>query len=193
MSENYYIGFDLGTSGLRGLLVSADGTAIASHQVSYTSEHPHRGWSEQDPAHWVNACDEVVQNLRQQASDVWADVAGIGVSGHMHGAVLLDGAGDVVRPCILWNDTRSHTQAAILDATDQVRELSGNIVFPGFTAPKLMWVAENEPEVFAIVAKVLLPAAYLNFWLTGDLVSDGCYPCGDGLFELVGFDHRAIT
>ena len=172
MSENYYIGFDLGTSGLRGLLVSADGTAIASHQVSYTSEHPHRGWSEQDPAHWVNACDEVVQNLRQQASDVWADVAGIGVSGHMHGAVLLDGAGDVVRPCILWNDTRSHTQAAILDATDQVRELSGNIVFPGFTAPKLMWVAENEPEVFAIVAKVLLPAAYLNFWLTGDFVAD---------------------
>lgn len=172
MTEKCYIGFDLGTSGLRGLLVSDSGAPIASHEVSYASQHPHRGWSEQDPAQWVAACREVVDQLRADAPDAWARVAGIGVSGHMHGAVLLDDTGTVVRPCILWNDTRSHDEAAILDAVDDVRALSGNIVFPGFTAPKLMWVAKNEPENFAKTAKVLLPAAYLNFYLTGQYVAD---------------------
>ena len=172
MAQKYYIGFDLGTSGLRGLLVSDDGTAVASHQVAYTSDHPDRGYSEQDPAHWVSACQTIARHLRDAAPDAWARLAGVGVSGHMHGAVLLDDAGQVIRPCILWNDTRSHAQAAVLDATDQVRALSGNIVFPGFTAPKLLWVAENEPAHFAKIAKVVLPAAYLNYWLTGDYVAD---------------------
>ncbi len=172
MNKNTYLGFDLGTSGLRGLLVAADDTLIASHEVSYPGEHPHSGWSEQDPAHWTAACSDVVAALRAEAPEAWANVAGIGVSGHMHGAVLLDSNGDVIRPCILWNDTRSHVEAANLDATAQVRELSGNIVFPGFTAPKLMWVAQHEPDHFARVAKVVLPAAYLNFWLTGDHVAD---------------------
>ena len=172
MTEKCYIGFDLGTSGLRGLLVSDSGAAIASYEVSYPSQHPHRGWSEQDPAQWIAACRKVADQLRADAPDAWARVAGIGVSGHMHGAVLLDEKGTVVRPCILWNDTRSHDEAALLDAADDVRALSGNIVFPGFTAPKLMWVAKNEPENFARTAKVLLPAAYLNFYLTGQYVAD---------------------
>lgn len=172
MTKTYYIGFDLGTSGLRGLLIDDDGTPVASHEVSYPSEHPNRGWSEQDPAHWIDACGTIVRHLRDQVPDAWRHVAGIGVSGHMHGAVLLDGSGAVIRPCILWNDTRSHDAAAVLDAADHVRDLSGNIVFPGFTAPKLMWVAKNEPENYAKVAKVVLPAGYLNYWLTGDYVAD---------------------
>ena len=90
----------------------------------------------------------------------------------MHGATLLGKAGEVLRPCILWNDSRSHAEAGQLDATDGVRDLSGNIVFPGFTAPKLKWVCKNEPEVFKAIDKVLLPAAYLNFYLTGDFVAD---------------------
>jgi xylulokinase len=172
MTKKCYIGFDLGTSGLRGLLVDEDGTAIASHEVAYSSTRPEKGWSEQDPSHWIAACGSVAQNLREQVPDDWKRVAGIGVSGHMHGAVLLDSNGNVVRPCVLWNDTRSYSEAASLDGLDRVRELSGNIVFPGFTAPKLMWVANNEPENFEKTAKVLLPAAYLNFWLTGASVAD---------------------
>jgi xylulokinase len=102
----------------------------------------------------------------------FSDIQGVGVAGQMHGATLLHAAGGVLRPCILWNDTRSHAQAARLDATDHVRTLSGNIVFPGFTALKLEWVRENEPDIFAAVAKVLLPAAYLNYYLTGEYVAD---------------------
>ncbi|WP_299025363.1 xylulokinase [uncultured Sulfitobacter sp.] len=172
MTKKCYIGFDLGTSGLRGLIVDEGGATIASHEVSYASQRPERGWSEQDPANWIAACGAVVQQLRAQVPDEWACVAGIGVSGHMHGAVLLDRGGAVVRPCMLWNDTRSHIEAASLDGVDRVREVSGNIVFPGFTAPKLMWVATHEPENFSKTAKVLLPAAYLNFWLTGAYVAD---------------------
>jgi xylulokinase len=172
MNKKCYIGFDLGTSGLRGLLVDDDGNTVASHEVAYTSTHLEKGWSEQDPSHWIAACGSVAQHLREQVPEVWKRVAGIGVSGHMHGAVLLDSSGDVVRPCMLWNDTRSYAEAAELDAMDNVRELSGNIVFPGFTAPKLMWAANNEPESFSKTAKVLLPAAYLNFWLTGAFVAD---------------------
>jgi len=172
MTEKYYLGFDLGTSGLRGLLVDARGVPAASYEARYTSEHPHTGWSEQDPAHWTAACAEVAGALRSRAPKAWARLAGIGVSGHMHGAVLLDADHEVIRPCILWNDTRSHAEAAALDAAPQVRALSGNIAFPGFTAPKLMWLAAHEPQAFARTVKVLLPAAYLNFWLTGDFVAD---------------------
>ena len=167
-----YIGLDLGTSGLRGLLVSADGTPLASAEAQYDVAHPHPGWSEQDPADWIAALDRVVTALREEQPEALARLAGIAVSGHMHGAVVLDAAGEVLRPCILWNDTRSHAQAARLDGMAEVRELSGNIVFPGFTAPKLVWLAEHEPDLFAQISRVLLPAAYLNFWLTGDAVGD---------------------
>ncbi|MBV1895666.1 MAG: xylulokinase, partial [Rhodobacteraceae bacterium] len=101
-----------------------------------------------------------------------AQLRGIGLSGQMHGATLVDDTGDVLRPCMLWNDTRSYKQAAWMDAIPDFREISGNIVFPGFTAPKVLWVAENEPEIFAQIAKVLLPKDYLSFWLTGNAVSD---------------------
>ena len=97
---------------------------------------------------------------------------GIGLSGHMHGATLIDTKDRVLRPCILWNDTRSHEEAAALDADPRFRALTGNIVFPGFTAPKLAWVKNNEPETFAKVAKVLLPKDYLRLWLTGEYLSD---------------------
>ena len=90
----------------------------------------------------------------------------------MHGATLLDHKGKVLRPCILWNDTRAHLEAKQLDTITKVRKISGNIVFPGFTAPKLIWLANNEPEIFSKIAKVLLPKDYLNFWLTGEYTSD---------------------
>jgi len=166
-----FLGIDLGTSGLRALLVDGDGVPIGATERHYCVSHPKSGWSEHDPADWIAALEGAVEEIRA-AYPAFADLRGIGVAGHMHGATLLDAAGDVLRPCILWNDTRSLCEAARLDSTDDVRALSGNIVFPGFTAPKLEWVRENEPEIFEKVAKVLLPAAYLNFYLTGDYVAD---------------------
>ncbi|MFT6531908.1 MAG: xylulokinase [Limimaricola cinnabarinus] len=166
-----YLGIDLGTSGLRALLVDDEGVPMGAVERHYAAAHPRSGWSEQDPADWIAALEGAVADLRA-AHPAFAGLRGIGVAGHMHGATLLDAKDRVIRPCILWNDTRAHAEAAQLDATEGVRALSGNIVFPGFTAPKLEWVRTNEPEAYARVAKVLLPAAYLNLYLTGTHVAD---------------------
>ncbi|GGE18915.1 xylulokinase [Primorskyibacter flagellatus] len=166
-----YLGIDLGTSGLRALLVDDAGRVLGSAERAYPVAHPHPGWSEQDPAAWILALDEVMAELAARVPG-FASLRGIGVAGHMHGACLLDGDGAVLRPCILWNDTRAHAEAAALDSAPQVRDLSGNIVFPGFTAPKLVWVRAHEPGIFARTARVLLPAAFLNHHLTGEAVAD---------------------
>lgn len=166
-----YLGIDLGTSGLRALLVDDEGRPIGSTEAHYDVSHPKSGWSEQDPAEWIAALESAVAALRDRHPE-FSGLRGIGVAGHMHGATLLDADDKVIRPCILWNDTRSHAEAAVLDANPDFHAISGNIVFPGFTAPKLEWVRAHEPENYARVAHVLLPAAYLNFWLTGDHVAD---------------------
>lgn len=170
--EKMFLGLDLGTSGVRALLVDAAGSVVGSSEAVYPVARPNPGWSEQDPVDWVVACKNTLSELRKAHPRAYAAIRGIGVSGHMHGATLLDQNDKVLRPCILWNDTRSHEQAACLDSQADVRELTGNIVFPGFTAPKLLWVAENEPEIFAKIAKVLLPKDYIGLWLTGNHVSD---------------------
>ncbi len=167
-----YLGLDLGTSGLRGLLIDADQNVVASAEATYEVSHPHSGWSEQDPEDWIAALDAVMATLKSANRSALASLNGIGVSGHMHGATCLGADGHVLRPCILWNDTRSHVEAAALDQLENTRELSGNIVFPGFTAPKLAWMATHEPQIFAQIDKVLLPKDYLNFILTGDAVGD---------------------
>ena len=164
-----YLGIDLGTSGLRALLTDEDGAPLASTERHYQARQPHPGWSEQDPAEWIAAVEDAVQELRQTPG--FDRLHGVGVAGHMHGACVLDADDKVLRPCILWNDARASAEAARLD-TDDNRALSGNIVFPGFTAPKLAWLRTHEPETFAKIAKVLLPAAYLNLYLTGDHVAD---------------------
>ena len=184
MTQRYYLGIDLGTSGLRALLVGEDGVAINSSEMSYPVKNLHDGWSEQDPEDWIEACQTSLTNLQKSNPSEYSAVVGIGVSGHMHGAILLDESGKVLRPCILWNDTRSHLEAAKLDAMKNVRNLSGNIVFPGFTAPKLMWVAKNEPMIFSKINKVLLPASYLNFWLTGRTFSDVSDSSGTSWLEV---------
>lgn len=166
-----YLGIDLGTSGLRALLVSDEGKPICSAEQHFGVSQPHFGWSEQNPGDWIAALNEAISDLQSQSDD-FKSIRGIGVAGHMHGATLLDKKGDVLRPCILWNDTRSYQEAEVLDSTQGVRELSGNIVFPGFTAPKLEWVRLNETKIFDQVSKVLLPAAYINYYLTGDFFSD---------------------
>lgn len=166
-----YLGIDLGTSGLRALLVNEDGQPVGSAETEYSVSNPHPGWSEQDPSAWIDALTYAIGALQANHPE-FKNLRAIGVAGHMHGATLLDKDGHVLRPCILWNDVRSEQEAAQLDASRKVRELSGNIVFPGFTAPKLEWVRKHEPQKYEKVAKVLLPAAYINYYLTGEYVAD---------------------
>ncbi|AMY71742.1 xylulokinase [Frigidibacter mobilis] len=164
-----YIGLDLGTSGLKGILIDDAQRVLAEATAPLTVTRPAPGWSEQAPTDWVLAAEAVLGEL---AAYGLGSVRGIGLSGHMHGATLLDAANTVLRPCILWNDTRAHLEAAALDADPRFRAVTGNIVFPGFTAPKLVWVARHEPEIFEKVAKVLLPKDYLRLWLTGEHAGD---------------------
>jgi xylulokinase len=167
-----YLGLDLGTSGVKAMLIDGDQKIIGSANGSLDVSRPHHGWSEQEPSHWIRASEEAIAGLKAKHPKELAAVKGIGLSGQMHGATLLDADDKVLRPCILWNDTRSYVEAAALDADPKFRKLTGNIVFPGFTAPKLAWVAKNEPEIFAKVAKVLLPKDYLRLWLTGEHISE---------------------
>lgn len=164
-----YIGLDLGTSGLKGVLIDDRQRVLAEATAPLTVQRPREGWSEQAPADWIAAAEAVMTELAVQ--DLSA-VRGIGLSGQMHGAVALDASDDVLRPAILWNDTRSHAEAAALDADPRFRAITGNIVFPGFTAPKLVWMEKHEPDLRARVAKVLLPKDYLRLWLTGDHVAE---------------------
>lgn len=167
-----FLGLDLGTSGVKALLIDGGQKVVGSGHGALEVSRPHPGWSEQEPAGWVRACEEAIAVLKAAHGRELAAVEGIGLSGQMHGATLLDKADTVLRPCILWNDTRSHAEAAALDADPRFRQITGNIVFPGFTAPKLAWVRNNEPDLFARVAKVLLPKDYLRFWLTGEHISE---------------------
>ena len=167
-----YLGLDLGTSSLKAMLIDDSQTVIASADAALSVARPHHGWSEQDPADWIDACRIAVGRLAERHPGELAAVKGIGLSGHMHGATILDGDGAVLRPCILWNDTRSYVEAAQLDDDPRFRAITGNIVFPGFTAPKLVWVKKNEPEIFGKVGKVLLPKDYLRYWLTGEYISE---------------------
>lgn len=164
-----YLGLDLGTSGLKGVVVDEAQRIVAEATAPLTVQRPYDGWSEQSPADWIAAAEAVFAAL---PAEVRGSVKAIGLSGQMHGATLLDAADNVLRPSILWNDTRAHAEAAALDADPRFRALTGNIVFPGFTAPKLLWVRAHEPEICGRVAKVLLPKDYLRLWLTGEHVAE---------------------
>jgi xylulokinase len=175
-----YLGLDLGTSGLKGILIDDAQKVIAEASAPLTVNRPHDGWSEQAPADWIAAADAVFSSL---PADALGKLRGIGLSGQQHGATLLDAADNVLRPCILWNDTRAHAEAAALDADPRFRALTGNICFPGFTAPKLNWVAAHEPAIRAQVARVLLPKDYLRLWLTGEHVGEMSDAAGTGWLD----------
>jgi xylulokinase len=197
-----YLGLDLGTSGLKGLLIDAEQRPVAEAVAPLTTSRKQSGWSEQNPADWIAAAESVLDSLA--AGRKLADVRAIGLSGQMHGATLIDAAGEVLRPAILWNDTRSAREAAEMDADPIWREVSGNVVFPGFTAPKLAWVRNAEPRIFEKIAKVLLPKDHLRLWLTGDYASDlsdaagtnwldtGARKWSDELLSLSGLSRDAM-
>lgn len=166
-----YIGIDLGTSGVKVILLGEQGEVLASKTEPLTVSRPHPLWSEQDPEHWWQATDRAMKAL--SGSHSLSQVKALGIAGQMHGATLLDSQQQVLRPAILWNDGRSGAECALLEASvDDSRQITGNLMMPGFTAPKLLWVERHEPEVFAKIDKVLLPKDYLRLRMTGEFASD---------------------
>lgn len=168
-----YLGLDIGTSSVKAVLLDGDDRVIAAAEQGLTVSRPRPGWSEQDPETWWVATLAAVDALALSHGPELAAVAGIGLSGQMHGATLIDAEGAVLRPCILWNDGRSVAECRELEENlPTLHAITGNLAMPGFTAPKLMWVARHEPEVFARVDKVLLPKAFVRWKLTGEMVED---------------------
>lgn len=168
-----FIGLDLGTSALKAVLVADDQRVLATAHVPLEAQQPKPLWSEQDPENWPAATFAAFEALKASAPAAFAQCEGIGLSGHMHGAVLLDAADRPLRPCILWNDGRSYAECAELEeAVPEARAITCNIAMPGFTAPKLAWVRKHEPAVFARMRRLLLPKAYLRLTLTGEAIED---------------------
>ena len=170
---NTYIGIDLGTSGLKMLLVAADGTILAENTQGYPVSYPHPGWSEQEPEDWFSAVLKGLKELLKGQDK--ALVKGISFGGQMHGLVALDKEDNVIRPAILWNDGRTEAETKYLNEVVGKEKLSaytGNIAFAGFTAPKLLWMKKHEPENFARIAKIMLPKDYLCYRLSGAFCTD---------------------
>lgn len=167
-----HLGIDIGTSSVKAVLIDEAQRIVDSRSVPLTVSRPRDGWSEQAPDDWIAAVGSALDGLRSQHPSEMGSVHGIGLSGQMHGATVLDSADRPLRPCILWNDGRASVEAAELDADPRFRAITGNIVFPGFTAPKLVWMERHEPDLFRKAAKVLLPKDYVRLWLTGEHASD---------------------
>lgn len=169
-----YLGIDIGTSGVKALLMDRAGKALGEATAKAVEPvRPHPGWSEQNPRDWWDAVTKALDSLSKSHPTEMAAVRGIGLSGHMHGATLLGANDEVLRPCILWNDGRSAAECGEMEAANpRLRDIAGNIAMPGFTAPKIAWVRKHEPEIFAKLKKVLLPKAYVRLLLTGTYVED---------------------
>jgi xylulokinase len=177
------VGIDVGTSGLKGLAIDPDGTVVARAERNYPLSTPRPGWAEQDPADWWEAASAVLAELRASAGRP----AGIGLTGQMHGLVVLDSSGEVLRPAILWNDQRTGAECAEIERTvglERLISLTGNRALPGFTAPKLLWLRKHEPGVYAQVAHVLLPKDYVRLRLCGEHATDVADASGTLLLDV---------
>ncbi len=183
----YLLGIDVGTTGSKAILIRPDGGLAAEATVEYPMFTPRPLWSEQNPEDWWTATVAAIRDVLRQGGAAAAQVVGVGLTGQMHGLVLLDTAGRVLRPCIMWNDQRTGSQCAAITArigARRVLELTGNPVLPGFTAPKIVWVRENEPETYARIAHVLLPKDYLRYRLTGEFFSEVSDASGTSMFDV---------
>ena len=168
-----YIGIDLGTSGVKAILVDHDQHVLSVAHAKLDVHKPQDGFSEQNPLDWIIATENCLFQLQKNQPTEFSATISIGISGHMHGATLIDKEGKVIRACILWNDTRSYQECVEFEDQEfDVRKISGNITMPGFTAPKINWIKKNEPENFDVIDKVLLPKDYLRFHLTGEFFSE---------------------
>src|SRR5689334_5538327 len=185
----YWLGIDVGTGGTRALLVDERG------KVRHACTAPHEDmlmerplWAEQRPQNWWDAAQEAVRSVLAQAGVSGLDVRGIGLSGQMHGLVILDSADQVIRPALIWCDQRSQAQVDAINrlvGKDTVLASTANPVLTGFTLPKLLWVRDHEPALFARVRRLLLPKDYVRFRLTGEYASDVSDASGTALFDVV--------
>ena len=169
----HFLGLDIGTSAVKALICDETQAVVAEHGAPLAISRPQPLWSEQNPADWVRAVEGVLDHFHKDARASLADVRAIGLSGQMHGAVMLDAADQPVRPAILWNDGRAHGECADLWAAHpQLAEIAGVVPMPGFTAPKLVWMARHEPAAFARIRCVLLPKDFVSLFLTGERVTE---------------------
>ena len=172
-NEETFLGLDIGTSSVKALLIDADQRVVAEASAPLSVSRPHPLWSEQDPADWVAGVEAAVAAVRRHAPAEFGGLAGVGLSGQMHGATLLDARDKPLRPAILWNDGRSFAECAELKRrVPDLEQRTGNLAMPGFTAPKMLWVAAHEPKVAGAVRRVLLPKDYVRLRLSGEAVSE---------------------
>jgi xylulokinase len=180
-----YIGIDLGTSAVKLLLMDGEGKIKKIVSREYPLSFPHPGWSEQEPAHWIR---ETLEGIRELTADCdKSQVAGIGAGGQMHGLVVLDENDQVIRPAILWNDGRTAAETDYLNTVvgkEKLSQYTANIAFAGFTAPKLLWMKNHEPENFARIRKIMLPKDYINYVLSGVHCTDVSDASGMLLFDV---------
>ena len=180
-----YLGLDLGTSSLKALIIDSDSQVVASASRTLFISRPKPLYSEQNPQDWVRALEGAMQDLSSTHPSILKQVQAIGLTGQMHGAVCLDTKGGVLRPAILWNDGRSYLECQ--DLTERCplhARITGNLMMPGFTLPKLIWMAKNEPDIFAKIDQVLLPKDYLRFILSGDFATDLSDASGTGWVDV---------
>ena len=183
----YFIGIDTSTTATKALLMDASGKVVGVAAVTYPYETPHPLWSEQDPALWWEATSRSIQQVFKDTGIAPEEIAGVGLTGQMHGLVLLDEDGKVLRPAILWNDQRTGAQCDEIRSRlgkDRLIQITGNDALTGFTAPKILWVKQNEPELYARAKHVLLPKDYVRFKLTGEFALDRAGGAGTILFDL---------
>jgi xylulokinase len=178
------LGIDVGTSGLKGVVLGDDGRVLASLMAEYPLATPRPGWSEQDPERWWQACCRVCAGLRARTEE---EIVAVGLSGQMHGSTFLDGQGRVIRPALLWNDARTGEECAEIErrvGRERLIAITGNRASAGFQAPKILWLAANEPEAFGRLAHVLLPKDFVRLRLTGERATDAADASGTLLLDL---------
>lgn len=191
MSHRLFLGTDVSTTGAKALLIDETGGVVSSATSPLPLSTPKPLWSEQDPHDWWEG---IVASIRQALADAGAsgnDVAAVGMTGQMHGLTLLDSRGEVLRPAILWNDQRTGAQCDEIHARvglERFIQITGNKALTGFTAPKILWVRENEPEIYARAAQILLPKDYIRYRLTGEYGTDKAGASGTVLFDLKARD-----
>jgi len=183
----YFLGIDVSTTATKALLIDPAGAVLAAAASEYDFETPHPLWSEQSPEVWWDGTQKSIRSLLQQAQVDPSKIAALGLTGQMHGLVLLNSEGEVLRPCILWNDQRTQDQCDEIHrlvGRDNFLQITGNPALTGFTLPKLLWVKENEPQVFSRIAHVLLPKDYVRYRLTGTFATDRADGSGTVLVDL---------
>lgn len=187
----FFLGIDISTTSSKALIIDEQGSVVAVASAPHTLQTPKPLWSEQDPQEWWQAVSTCIRAALEKAGIPGDKISAIGLTGQMHGLVLLDKRGDVLRPAILWNDQRTQDQCDEIHrrvGKNKFIQITGNVALTGFTAPKILWVKENEPEVFAKARHVLLPKDYVRYQLTGEYAMDKADGAGTVLFDLKARD-----